>query len=73
MEREAERQRKVRSLSLSLEPSGPLLAPEAPLPGCDVTSQPLQMAACDSLSASCFLTAGARSGAHWVGGRTAVP
>lgn len=48
MEREAERQRKVQSLTLSSEPSGPLLAPEAPLPSCDVTSQPLQVTSCGS-------------------------
>lgn len=35
----------------------------SPLPSCDVTSQPLWVTACDSLSAICFLTAGAR----WAG------
>lgn len=73
MEREAERQRKVQSLLLSSEPSGPLSAPEAPLPSCDVTSQPPQMTSCDSLSAFCFLTARARVEPIGLGGRTAAP
>lgn len=47
MEREAERQRKVQSLTPILEPSG--LSCQAPLPSsCDVTSQPLQVTSCGS-------------------------
>lgn len=45
----------------------------SPPPRCDVTSQPPQMTPRDSLSAFCFLTARAQSGAYWVEGRTAAP